>query len=47
VPADRIISPEVLGISDPLTGQVRMAAFQVGKGEITVDEAVTMYGSFE
>ena len=47
VPSDRIISPEVLGISDPLTGQVRMAAFQVGKGEITVDEAVTMYGSFE
>ncbi len=47
VPADRIISPEVLGITDPLTVQVRLAAFQVGKGEITVDQAVTMYGSFE
>ena len=47
VPADRIISPEVLGITDPLTVQIRLAAFQVGKGEITVDQAVTMYGSFE
>jgi multiple sugar transport system substrate-binding protein len=47
VPSDRIISPEVLGILDPLTVQIRSAAFQVGKGEITVDEAVTMYGSFK
>ncbi len=47
VPSDRIISPEVLGITDPLTVQVRLAAFRVGKGEITVDEAVAMYGSFE
>ena len=47
VPADRVISPELLGITDPLTVQVRQAAFRVGKGEITVDEAVKMYGSFE
>ncbi len=47
VPSDRIISPEVLGITDALTGQIRMAAFQVGKGDITVDEAVAMYGRFE
>ena len=46
VPADRIISPEVLGILDQLTVQIRVAAFQVGKGEITVDEAVAMYSSF-
>ena len=46
VPADRIISPEVLGITDQLTVQVRLAAFQVGKGEITVDEAAAKYGSF-
>ena len=26
---------------------VRDLSFRVGKGEITVDEAVTMYGSFE
>ena len=47
VPSDRILSPEVLGITDPLTVQIRAAAFRVGKGELTVDEAVAMYGSFE
>ena len=47
VPSDRIISPEVIGIMDPLTVQIRLAAFQVGRGDITVDEAVSMYGSFE
>ena len=47
VPADRTISPEVLGIKDPLTVQIRVASFQVGKGEISVDEAVAKYGSFE
>ncbi|MBR0451143.1 MAG: carbohydrate ABC transporter substrate-binding protein [Oscillospiraceae bacterium] len=47
VPSDRTFSPEVLGIKDALTVQIRVAAFQVGKGEITIDEAVKMYGSFE
>ena len=46
VPSERTISPEVIGIKDPLTVQIRVAAFQVGKGEITIDEAVAMYGSF-
>ena len=47
VPAERTMSPEVLGIKDQLTVQIRVAAFKVGKGELSVDEAVTMYGSFE
>ncbi len=47
VPAERIISPEALGIMDPLTVQIRQASFQVGRDEITVDEAVEMYGTFE
>ena len=47
VPAERVLSPEVLGIKDPLTVQIRIASFKVGTGEITVDEAVGMYGSFE
>ncbi len=47
VPSERTISPEVVGIKDPLTAQIRVAAFRVGKGEITIDEAVAMYGSFE
>lgn len=47
VPAERIISPEIVGITDPLTIQVRLAAFQVGRGEMSVDEAVAKYGSLE
>ena len=47
VPADRTISPEVLGIKDSLVTQIRVAAFRVGKGEMTIDEAISMYGSFE
>ncbi|MBR0417102.1 MAG: carbohydrate ABC transporter substrate-binding protein [Firmicutes bacterium] len=47
VPPERTLTPEVLGIKDPLTVQIRVAAFQVGKGEITIDEAVKMYGSFK
>jgi len=47
VPANRTVSPEVIGIKDPLTVQVRIAAYKVGKGEISIDEAVSMYGSFE
>ena len=47
VPTERTISPEVIGVKDPLTVQIRIAAFKVGKGEITIDEAVSKYGSLE
>ena len=47
VPADRTLSPEVLGITDPLTVQIKKAAYQVGKGEISIDDAVKKYGTFE
>ena len=47
VPADRIISPEVLGVKDQLTVQIRVAAFRVGTGELSIDEAVALYGTFE
>ena len=47
VPTERVLSPEVIGITDPLVVQVRNAAYQVGSGAITVDEAVSQYGSFE
>ena len=46
VPADRVLSPEVIGITDPLAVQVRNAAYRVGTGAITIDEAVSGYGSF-
>jgi multiple sugar transport system substrate-binding protein len=47
IPSERTISPEVVGITDSLTVQVRFASYQVGKGEITVDEAVKNYGTYE
>lgn len=47
VPADRTFSPEVLGILDPLTVQIRNAAFRVGRGDMTVDEAIAKYGKIE
>ncbi|MBP5245810.1 MAG: carbohydrate ABC transporter substrate-binding protein [Clostridia bacterium] len=47
IPSERTISPEVIGIKDPLTVQIRIAAFKVGKGELTIDEAVSMYGVLE
>ena len=47
VPSERVLSPEVIGITDPLAVQVRNASYLVGTGSITVDEAVSQYGSFE
>ncbi len=47
VPPERILSPEAIGITDPLAVQVRNASYLVGTGSITVDEAVSQYGSFE
>ncbi len=46
VPTERVLSPEVIGITDALAVQVRNAAFLVGTGAITIDEAVSQYGSF-
>ena len=46
VPAERILCPEVIGITDALATQVRNAAYQVGIGAVTIDEAVSQYGSF-
>ena len=45
--SERTLSPEALGITDPLTVQIRGAAFQVGKGEKTVDDVVKLYGTYE
>ena len=47
VPASRTVSPEVIGITDPLTVQIRIAAFKVGRGELTVEEAIGQYGTFK
>ena len=47
VPSSRTISPEVIGVKDTLAAQVRIASYKVGKDEITIDEAVAQYGTFE
>ena len=45
IPADRTFSPEGLGIKDPVFNQIREASYKVGKGELTVNEAVAAYGT--
>ena len=47
VPEERTLSPEALGVKDALTVQIRVAAFKVGKGELSIDEAIAKYGTFE
>ncbi len=47
IPSERIIFPEVLGITDQLSVQTRVASYKVGRGLMTIDEAVLNYGNFE
>ena len=42
-----VVSPTALGIKDPLAVQIRLAAFRVGTGELTIDEAVAQYGTLK
>ena len=46
VPAERILSPEVIGITDDAVIQLRMAVYGVGTGEMTIDDAIAAYGTF-
>ena len=46
VPESRILSPEVIGLTDDAVIQLRQAAYRVGTGEMTIDEAVAAYGTF-
>ena len=47
VPESRILSPEVFGLTDDAVIQMRQAVYRVGTGEMTIDEAIANYGSFE
>jgi multiple sugar transport system substrate-binding protein len=47
VSQDLIILPTELGIEDTLAVQIRLASYQVGTGELTIDEAVAGYGSLK
>ena len=46
VPEARILSPEVIGLTDDAVIQLRQAGFLVGTGAITIDEAIAGYGTF-
>ena len=45
VPAERILCPEAIGITDAMAAQIRNAAYQAGTGALTIDEAISRYGS--
>ena len=47
VPESRILSPEVFGLTDDAVIQLRRAVYQVGTGEMTIDEAVSAYGTYD
>ena len=47
VPESRILSPEEIGISDDAVFQFRMAVYNCSLGEMSIDEAVSAYGTFK
>ena len=47
VPEAKILSPEEIGLTDDAVIQLRHATYSVGKGEMTIDEAVDAFGTFE
>ena len=46
VPESRVLSPEEFGLTDDAVIQLRQAVYGVGTGAMTIDEAVTRYGTF-
>ena len=46
VPESRILSPEVIGLTDDAVIQFRQADFGVATGAMTIDEAIAKYGTF-
>ena len=46
VPESRVLSPEVIGLTDDAVIQVRKANYGVGTGEMTIDEAIEGFGSY-
>ena len=46
VPESRILSPEVIGLTDDAVIQLRQAVYMVATGEMTIDEAIAAFGTF-
>ena len=47
VPESRVLSPEVFGLTEDAVIQFRQAAYGVGTGAMTIDEAIASFGTFE
>ena len=46
IPENKILSTEVIGLTDDVLIQLRMATYAVATGEMTIDEAIAAYGTF-
>jgi len=46
VPESRIMSPEVIGLTEDAVFQMRQAAYGVGTGAMTIDEAIAGFGTY-
>jgi multiple sugar transport system substrate-binding protein len=46
VPPSRVLSPEVIGLTDDAVIQLRQAVYGVGTKKMSIDEAVLAYGTF-
>ena len=46
VPESRILSPEVIGLTDDAVIQLRQAVYSVGTATMSIDEAISNYGAF-
>ena len=46
IPESRILSPEVIGLTDDAVKQMRQANYGVCTGAMTIDEAIAGYGTF-
>ena len=47
IPESRILSPEVIGLTDDAMIQMRQAVYGVGTGSLSIDEAIAKFGKFE
>ena len=46
VPESRVISPEVIGLTDDAVIQFRQAVYGVGTGAMTIDKAIKGFGTY-
>ena len=46
IPESRILSPEVIGLTDDAVIQLRQAVYMTATGAMTIDEAIAAFGTF-